>query len=94
MDKLAEFLAAAIPYRLRRAHKAIALALGYFWLPCSLCGEPYGGHEWRDIGGNPSYVWLRQEGPGVRSKGICPKCTKAGLGVAHPRPGEYPGERE
>lgn len=19
---------------------------GYFWLPCTLCREPYGGHEW------------------------------------------------
>lgn len=19
---------------------------GYFWLPCSMCGEEYGGHEW------------------------------------------------
>jgi hypothetical protein len=21
---------------------------GYFWLPCPLCGEYFGGHEWLD----------------------------------------------
>ncbi len=24
-----------------------ARAGGYFWLPCPMCGESFGGHEWR-----------------------------------------------
>lgn len=27
--------------------RAEALEGGYFWQPCPLCGEPFGGHEWR-----------------------------------------------
>jgi hypothetical protein len=25
-----------------------ANVFGYFWLPCPLCGECFGGHEWLD----------------------------------------------
>ena len=31
--------------RPRWAHRRYAYALGYFWLPCPVCGEPFGGHE-------------------------------------------------
>lgn len=29
----------------RWLHRAYAVALGYFWLPCPICGECFGGHE-------------------------------------------------
>lgn len=29
----------------RLMHKLYAHAFGYFWLPCPVCGEPFGGHE-------------------------------------------------
>lgn len=28
--------------------KAAAFSGGYFWLPCPICGEEFGGHEWKD----------------------------------------------
>jgi len=29
----------------RFCHKIYAWLMGYFWLPCPLCGEMFGGHE-------------------------------------------------
>jgi hypothetical protein len=29
----------------RRCHQLYALTRGYFWLPCPVCGEKFGGHE-------------------------------------------------
>jgi hypothetical protein len=29
----------------RFLHKLYAHAVGYFWLPCPICGRMYGGHE-------------------------------------------------
>lgn len=57
--------------RFRRLNKLYADILGYFWLPCQLCGQMYGGHEWKDVGGESS----RLDG-----RGICPDCTRAGKG--------------
>ena len=31
--------------RLRIYQRLYAFLYGYFWLPCDLCGEKYGGHE-------------------------------------------------
>ena len=67
--------------RNRKLNRAYAKLGGYFWLPCPLCGKEFGGHEWRDIDDkvsaipDPDYP----EGSG-RGIGICPDCTRAGLG--------------
>ncbi len=53
-----------IPYRPRAAHQAFAYLGGYFWLPCPLCGEHFGGHEWRDINGLSSSIPDPNEHPG------------------------------
>ena len=51
---------------------------GYFWLPCPLCGRDSGGHEWRRINGKPDSIpWPGKQGTHI---GICPACTRAGLG--------------
>ena len=63
----------------RSIAKAYARMFGYFWLPCPLCGQEFGGHEWKDIDGKCSTIPWPQEGPGM-NKGICPDCTKAGKG--------------
>jgi hypothetical protein len=34
-----------LPYQWRTVHKAFAATHGYFWIPCPLCGQPFGGHE-------------------------------------------------
>lgn len=42
---------------------------GYFWLPCPLCGEMFGGHQWRKCGS------IRTKQPGL-NKLVCPRCSK------------------
>jgi hypothetical protein len=65
--------------RLPRAlHRWYANVFGYFWSPCPLCGEMFGGHEWKESGGKPASIPFGR--PGIRD-GICPACTKAGRGV-------------
>jgi len=63
----------------RMQERLYAAIFGYFWLPCPLCGEPFGGHEWEDVDGKSSSIHLADE-PVYRGVGICPTCTKAGLG--------------
>ena len=41
---------------------------GYFWLPCPLCREPFGGHEWR---AGDALAGTHHSGTG---KLVCPKC--------------------
>ena len=53
---------------------------GYFWLPCPLCGQFFGGHEWRDIDDKPSHI--PSDRPGIY-QGICPDCTLSGYGQQH-----------
>jgi hypothetical protein len=57
-----------LPYRWRRLHRAYATANGYYWLPCILCGRPYGGHE----GGTTIPDPTRGPGQGIV---ICSRCT-------------------
>jgi len=63
----------------RDVHEFYARTHRYFWLPCPLCGEEFGGHEWQDIDGKPSAIFREPEAPN-KGTGICPKCTAAGLG--------------
>ncbi len=70
--------------KLRNLNRAIALAEGYFWLPCPVCGQEFGGHEWLTEGqtdGLPASV----PDPDARgmSFGICPDCTWAGYGYPY-----------
>jgi len=37
--------------RFRAINCLIAKLLGYFWLPCPICGQFSGGHEWHDRNG-------------------------------------------
>lgn len=60
--------------RFRVVHRWYAAAFGYFWLPCPLCGQWFGGHEWRGVGGHPSVTVAE----GLGRRGICPDCTAAG----------------
>lgn len=62
----------------RARRQAYAREHGYFWLPCPLCGEQFGGHEW---GGPPGYEHtIPDPDDPMLGHGICPACTMAGRG--------------
>jgi len=64
----------------RWIHHLYARAAGYFWSACPLCGQFSGGHEWKERDGLSATITI-EDGPGARrGKGICPTCTRAGLG--------------
>lgn len=52
-------------HRVRR--RAAAAFRGYFWMPCPLCSEEFGGHEW--IG----RIQMPTGEPGM-TQGVCPAC--------------------
>jgi hypothetical protein len=65
--------------RFRRLNQFYAWLLSYFWKPCPLCGQMFGGHEWRDIDGKISQV-PKPGHPVGTGTAICPDCTRAGHG--------------
>jgi hypothetical protein len=66
-----------LPHRPRWLNRLYARLMGYFWLPCPLCGRPFGGHEWRTQDGLAASIPTAEP---HTYEGICPTCTKAGLG--------------
>lgn len=69
LDRLLEEAARKRAWQRRhRTRRMLAASLrGYFWMPCPLCGEEFGGHEW--VG----RISLPAEGQGM-TQGICPAC--------------------
>ncbi len=63
-----------IPTRI--LNRAYAFINGYFWLPCPICGEMFGGHEVN--GGGLMTDWDRGW---TRGKCVCVKCVS----IAHER---------
>lgn len=64
----------------RLVNKFYANMNGYFWLPCPICGKKFGGHEWlvdEQWSNIPDPEHPADPGRGV---GICPDCTRAGVG--------------
>ncbi len=45
-----------------------AFVHGYFWLPCPICGENFGGHEWS---GGTSLMTSINTG-----RGVCSNCKE------------------
>jgi len=67
-------------YKLSRWwHRAYALTHGFFWLPCPICREPFGGHEWVDYGlGLDSALYHMNTYPYqsmFEATGVCRKCA-------------------
>ena len=56
----------------RWVHRVLAFFFGYFWLPCPLCGEMFGGPEWE--WDKPNSDIMTSWGQG---QGVCPNCHKA-----------------
>jgi ribosomal protein S19 len=54
----------------RFLNRLYAFTHGYFWLPCPICGEEFGGHE--VTGSVPLY---HEDSSFYRCRLICPSCT-------------------
>ena len=61
----------------RLVARMVAAVGGYFWGPCPICGEMFGGQEWEDYGGHSSAIPYLDGGGGM---GICRGCTLDGWG--------------
>lgn len=66
-----------VPYDDRAFHEAYARSHGFFWLPCDLCGRPYGGHESAGSVPDPTMPPPGPNGPWYYV-GICSACTRDG----------------
>jgi hypothetical protein len=62
----------------RWVHQLYAAVFGYCWGRCPLCGQKFGGHEWRSINGLSASITDKDK-PNT-GHGICPCCTKEGKG--------------
>jgi hypothetical protein len=65
---IAAWIGGLLPYRPRIINRIYAKMNHFFWLPCDICGEYYGGHEWKD----DHTVTCQRTG---RGRGVCPKKT-------------------
>jgi len=71
--------------RFRTLNRWYAAVAGYFWLPCPLCGQCFGGHEWRVCRKGHESAIPDPERPGG-GIAICRDCTSAGRGcIAYAR---------
>lgn len=68
----------------RMINELYAKLNGYFWLPCPVCKNNFGGHEWltEDCGHVPHVPAIRDDLPTTIRPftGICPTCTYNGAG--------------
>ena len=66
--------------KFRTLNKMFAAVAGYFWLECPCCGKGFGGHEWKDRDGMISSIPCNDDYCSGHRIGICPDCTRAGIG--------------
>ena len=57
----------------------VATVGGYFWKPCPICKQEFGGQEWREIHGHSASIPSTLDNL-WSGDGICPDCTAAGWG--------------
>lgn len=58
----------------RLLNRLYARVMGYFWMPCPLCGEYFGGHEW-----HPGASIHVIGDPVELNTGICVRCYMDGF---------------
>ena len=66
----------------RLFNKFYAKLTGHFWLPCPLCAQYFGGHEWDIRSTSKSQSIIINYAMGLR-KGICPDCRDADKGDSY-----------
>jgi hypothetical protein len=67
----------------RILNKLYANIFGYFWTRCPICGQMFGGHEWKKPphGKYNAIEYYERDGRGlIVGDAICPDCTKSGEG--------------
>lgn len=64
-NRLEDVIVSGLP---RWMHHAWAWFGGYFWLPCKICGQPFGGHEHKRC-----VVLYESQGRGWLT---CPNCKE------------------
>ena len=57
--------------RSREEERLYAERHGFFWLPCPICAEPFGGHEWDGEGDDQTWYYEKHRGKGVCRKPEC-----------------------
>lgn len=62
-----------VPRRLRRIHQFLAWLAGRYWVPCPLCGSPFGAHEAVPGGTIPRPGTGRH---GSSRLAVCPDCAR------------------
>lgn len=60
--------------KFRTLNKWYAKLFGYFWIPCPVCGEAFGGHEWKI----EKHRWIPDDA--YTGFVICPNCSEKGIG--------------
>jgi hypothetical protein len=65
-----------LPRRPRWINALYARWNSFFWLPCHLCGHPFGGHEWRN-----SDTHMMELG---RGQGVCEDCGPEARRLSEP----------
>jgi hypothetical protein len=66
--------------RFRTINRWYANVGGYFWTDCPLCGQMFGGHEWRDGPNGECSSIPHPDGTSGKGTAICSDCTAQGLG--------------
>ena len=51
---------------------------GYFWLPCPICGENFGGHEWAHDLHTGEWLGLYPKMP-TGGMAVCPDCVEKAI---------------
>jgi hypothetical protein len=65
----------------REAERWYAAARHYFWLPCPVCEQPFGGHEHeRHRSPHRDSIPVSLTTVSASGRGICPDCTDRGAG--------------
>jgi hypothetical protein len=65
----------------REAERRYAERRSYFWLPCPVCEQPFGGHEHEQHRSpHRDSIPVSLTTVSASGRGICPECTDRGVG--------------